>query len=343
MARAGGADDNGKVHARSLRRCLLVAVLPVLAGLAVVSTASSGRAAFPGANGRLLYITGPETRARLCVVDARGGVPTPVATGGRILFGARWSPSGTQIAYSTSSRYGDGRIIVASPSGAAARLALSGGNIYELAWSPDGRWVAFVEWWSARGPETAIAISRIAGRRRQERYLDGMIGSDDLGEYRSPAWSPDGRRIAFSFRVVGESEIDIYTIGVFSGVKRRLTTDPAADIDPSWSPGGRRIAFSSNRDGHRRIYVMDADGSNSRPLTRGVEDRDPAWSPDGRSVAFIRVGGARASLRTLEVATGRERLVTRVPKGAYSLDWQPLRRGASAGRPPARGCGQRPG
>jgi TolB protein len=234
----------------------------------------------------------------------------------------------------------EGRIIVASASGASARPVLIGGDVYELAWSPDGRSIAFVEWWSARGPETAIGIARIAPRPGEHaRYVDGMIGSDDIGEYRSPAWSPGGRRIAFDFHVLGGSEEDIYAIDVFSGVKRRLTTDPAADIQPSWSPGGRRIAFSSNRDGQLRIYVMDADGSDARPLTRGGEDRDPAWSPDGRSVAFIRVSGARASLRTVEVATGRERLVTRVPRGAYSVDWQPLRRRTAATRLRPLRCG----
>ena len=61
---------------------------------------------------------------------------------------------------------------------------------------------------------------------------------------------------------------------------------------PVWSPDGRRIAFENLRDGNGEIYVMNADGSGQRRLTRNpAHDFAPAWSPDGRRIAFVRDRG----------------------------------------------------
>src|SRR5919197_407571 len=68
---------------------------------------------------------------------------------------------------------------------------------------------------------------------------------------------------------------------------RQLTTTEAANLRPTWSPDHSKIAFQSNRDGAYHIYVMDADGSNTKQLSSGdnVDDRHPAWSPDGKFIA----------------------------------------------------------
>ena len=101
----------------------------------------------------------------------------------------------------------------------------------------------------------------------------------------SPAWSPDGSRIAFNSDRDGNTEVyAVYADG--SGVAR-LTYNDAVDGDPAWSPDGRRIAFESTRDGNWEIYVMDADGSGVTRLTHNdAYDWSPAWSPDGRRIAF---------------------------------------------------------
>ena len=62
----------------------------------------------------------------------------------------------------------------------------------------------------------------------------------------------------------------------------------AMDYWPAWSPDGKRIAFTSNRDGNYEIYVMNADGTGLRNLTRHpAQDNYAAWSPDGKRIAFI--------------------------------------------------------
>src|SRR5687767_5691920 len=62
---------------------------------------------------------------------------------------------------------------------------------------------------------------------------------------------------------------------------------PFLNINPSWSPDGKRLVFQSERHGHTQLYVIDADGTAERRLTRnGAEDTHPAWSPDGEWILF---------------------------------------------------------
>ncbi|MDZ4278785.1 MAG: protein kinase [Dehalococcoidia bacterium] len=104
----------------------------------------------------------------------------------------------------------------------------------------------------------------------------------------TPAWSPDGRRIAFVSDRGGS--FDIYVMNADGSDQRALTADPALDAQPAWSPDGARIAFTSTRGGDTDIYVMNADGSGQTVLTEdGADpagDIDPVWSPDGTRIAF---------------------------------------------------------
>ena len=84
-----------------------------------------------------------------------------------------------------------------------------------------------------------------------------------------PAFSPDGKRIAFGSSLAGN--YDIHVMEADGNNSRRLTQRPGLDMRPAWSPDGRRLAFTSNRDGHYQVYVMHADGSGIRRITRHLE------------------------------------------------------------------------
>ena len=100
-----------------------------------------------------------------------------------------------------------------------------------------------------------------------------------------PAWSPDGRHIAF--HSARDGNWDIYVMASDGTNLRRLTTHADYDGYPAWSPDGRHIAFESDRDGDYDIYVMASDGTNLRRLTtHSSGDGFPSWSPDGRHIAF---------------------------------------------------------
>ena len=144
---------------------------------------------------------------------------------------------------------------------------------------------------------------------------------------RDPAWSPDGRRLAYVSSADGDAEIMI--MNADGSGRRQLTHNsttsegvPAEDFSPTWSPDGTMIAFVSNRQtaGGSQIYRMRADGSREVPLTRTppyVTNSSPAWSPDGRHVAF---GSDLAGVHNVEVyrmkADGSElRRLTRTADG----------------------------
>ncbi|MFL6856978.1 MAG: amidohydrolase family protein [Allosphingosinicella sp.] len=109
--------------------------------------------------------------------------------------------------------------------------------------------------------------------------------------------SPDGRTIAFD--LLG----DIYTMPIAGGTPRRIAEGLAYEQQPRFSPDGRRIAFVSDRGGGDNIWIMNADGSDKRQLTR--EDfrllNQPSWSPDGRFIVAKKHFTTGRSLGTGEV------------------------------------------
>jgi Tol biopolymer transport system component len=101
------------------------------------------------------------------------------------------------------------------------------------------------------------------------------------GEARDFAWSPDGRRIAYSQLRGGA--FALWTLDVASGHRSQLTHPPvgASDGAPRWSPDGRRLLFQRGGD----VRVVGADGAGDRMLVASAHDA--AWSPDGKRIAFV--------------------------------------------------------
>lgn len=141
---------------------------------------------------------------------------------------------------------------------------------------------------AADEPQLAFVASERGGTRIA---LTGISGppqdvSAGGGTAHSPAWSPDGRRLAYAAAYGGAWQI--YVRDVTSRRTRRITSGAGDHIFPAWSPDGARIAYVLRRDGDEQIHLIAADGSGARRLT-GPPGRStvPVWSPDGRRIAFV--------------------------------------------------------
>jgi len=150
-----------------------------------------------------------------------------------------------------------------------------------------------------------------------------------LGEIFNPAWSPDGKQIAFSSQVGGVTDLFAYDLD--SGQLRRLTDDPYADLEPAWSPDGSLIAFVTDRFttsldqlsyGNYQLAVIDPRGGGQirqLPHLPNAKHINPQWSPDGKSIYFLGDPGGITNVYRLSLADGAIAQVTNVFTGVSGI------------------------
>jgi dipeptidyl aminopeptidase/acylaminoacyl peptidase len=308
-------------------------MLAVLAA-ALVGLARPAAATYPGANGRILLEVRDGTgRDEDCLtpscVERRLAAVDPLS--GRVLpfdpcrdpiecydLNPAVSPDGRRIAF-VSYRYSSppppdsqgvhDRHYLAVTGLRGKRVSLLAEPAFEPAWSPNGRWIAFV--------------------RRRGIHIVAADGSEVRQVLRGSAseldWSARGG-IAFA-RYRG-SRSDIYAVRPDRTRARRLTSGGVSS-HPTWSPDGRALAYTREvrpaGGGFRLdVFVRRGDGPGARVVRGGAF---PAWSPDGRQIAFVR----RGDLWLVRLRDGVERRLYRAPTnsmedGIASLAWRPILR-----------------
>ena len=107
-----------------------------------------------------------------------------------------------------------------------------------------------------------------------------------------------------------------------SGQIRRITNNPAVDIQGAWDPSMRRIAFTSNRDGQNDIFIMNADGSNPVNLTNNpADDQQPVWSSDGSWILFASNRDGNSEIYSIQVNSLEVRNLTNNPASDIQPGW----------------------
>ncbi|MBF0471087.1 MAG: Tol-Pal system beta propeller repeat protein TolB [Gammaproteobacteria bacterium] len=128
----------------------------------------------------------------------------------------------------------------------------------------------------------------------KRRYRLAVADSDGYNEQiiltssqplMSPAWSPDGKQLAYVSFETGRSIIYIQELS--SGKRREVSSQRGINSAPRWSPDGRYLTLALSRDGNSEIYLMEiATGELQRVTHSYAIDTEPAWHPDGRSLIF---------------------------------------------------------
>lgn len=168
---------------------------------------------------------------------------------------------------------------------------------------------------------TRIAYVTRQGRRYALRIADadgegGQVALGSAESIISPAWSPDGRELAYvSFEL---QKAVVWVQNVVSGQRRQLANFRGSNSAPAWSPDGRQLVVTLSRDSVAQLYAISRDGGAPRRLTNsGAIDTEAAFTPDGQHLFFVSDRGGSPQIYRMSAAGGNAERVSF--SGAYNI------------------------
>ena len=313
---------------------------------------------------------------RIWMVPAAGGEAIPLTAEDVSSSHPRWSPDGKYLAFLSARNEGKTQVwLLNRKGGEAQKLTDTPQDVDDFEWSPDGQRLVLVlrdakpeeleeaktkekekggaeKDKKAKTPKPWV-VDRLQFKQDTIGYLDRrrahlyvfdvaaksstQVSSGDFDD-EEPAWSPDGRRIAFtSNRSLPDPDrtynTDIWLVAADSKDKgahpTQVTTNPGEDHQAAWSPDGKWIAYSSQLDpklfeySTKHIAVVPVPDTGAKPgeakvLTLALDRMatKPKFAPDGKSVYFIADDDGTQNLCLVEIATQK---VTRPMGGRFML------------------------
>ncbi len=273
---------------------------------------------------RIVFQSNRSGKFQIYVMNADGTNVVRLTANESVDVGPHFSPDGSKIVF-CSDRAGSRDIYVMNADGSdQKRLTQFGADTAHPNWSPDGWRIIFcsnkdtpdrkLDWWDQ--------FHDIFTMRSDGSDLKRI--TDDHTVCTFPAYSPDGKKIAFRKVIkspgfydddkltLASTDSEVFVMDADGKNERDLTNSAAYDGWPAWSPDGKEIAFGSNRGIVTQLYVMDADGKNVTRLRNDREtdeDTRPQWSRDGKKIAFTRMRNGTMDIYVLDLAApgGAER------------------------------------
>jgi dipeptidyl aminopeptidase/acylaminoacyl peptidase len=297
-----------------------------------------------------------ENHDRIWMMPAAGGAAIPVSADGVDSTSPRWSPDGKYLAFISGRHEQPQQVwLLDRNGGEAQQLTTTAQDVKSFAWSPSGDRVVLVlqdaspdELEAAKNREERKDPPEAKTKRTRPWVIDRLYFKDDevgyldrrrthlyvldvatkrmiqvtSGDYddSQPAWSPDGRQLAFTSNRTAEPDrnynSDIWVVDADNADQgkalRQVTTNPGEDHSPSWSPDGKWITFVSRIDvkaldyATHHLALIPAAGGEEKILTQAL-DRwvvGPRFSPDGKSIVFILEDDATQTVASISADGG---------------------------------------
>ncbi|WP_445621683.1 Tol-Pal system beta propeller repeat protein TolB [Kushneria sp. Sum13] len=199
-----------------------------------------------------------------------------------------------------------GEVVTSSEDQLRSRSHYIADQIFEKITGIRGAFQTRIAYVTARGVDPNISYALYVAD--QDGHRPQQILSSDQ-PILSPAWSPDGQKLAYVSFESGRPAI--YVQQLSSGRRVQLTSFKGINGAPAWSPDGRKLAMSLSKDGNPEIYVMDIASRSLKQLTNSSSiNTEPDWSADGRSILFTSDRSGQPQLYQMDASGSNAKRMT---------------------------------
>jgi TolB protein len=252
----------------------------------------------------------------LFLMDIRGALTAKVSKE-HVTCCIKWSPDGTQIAFTGINR----QVFIWNRIDLTTRQL----KLHETAstvngWSPDGQSILLTHYQSDVEYQELYRIELDGSNLKQLTY-----SSDAFGSIYFARWTWDGKFIVFGFATGNIVRVlEIYRTTPDGENLERLTPYRDYSYAPAISPDGEFIAFVSEQNNSTNLFIVDTDGSNEQQITFSHESkRQPVWSPDGTRILFQTYNNGAPILEVVNINGSERKRLVELSSPLGSISWSP--------------------